>query len=142
MVAHWLLPNWKTINTFSKWEPWLEEFPDTKDLDDYKHAPSFWLEGYRTTTEAFPILQAIFEQLGPVLACLFIAMSMANERQSFRANKEQEEYNKKMQSEQWQHQQWLNQQWQNPQNQQWQSQQAQQAQQAQHVQQAPQAQHG
>lgn len=41
-----------------------------------------WLSGYRTTVEAFPVLQVVFEQIGPVVACAFIVLSMAAERRS------------------------------------------------------------
>lgn len=52
--------------------------------------PPYWLPGYRTTVEAFPVLQVLFEQIGPVVACAFIVLSMGPERRSRSAVRQHE----------------------------------------------------
>ncbi|KAJ6787542.1 hypothetical protein PWT90_02797 [Aphanocladium album] len=95
--ARWILHNWKIITNRQLWNNWLDYFPDTDQREDYVLMPDYWLPGYRTTVEAFPVLQVIFEQIGPVFACALVVLSMAAERQRFRAAKQQEAAAVKMQ---------------------------------------------
>ncbi|KAL2203575.1 hypothetical protein CC79DRAFT_1371626 [Sarocladium strictum] len=82
--AHWMLPNWAIITNLQLWDDWLAYFPDTDEAEDMVRMPSYWLDGYRTTVDGYPVLQVVFEQIGPVVACLFIVLSMAAERRSRR----------------------------------------------------------
>lgn len=88
--ARWILPNWRIITNPDLWEDWLGYFPDTNTLSEYVRMPSDWLPGYRTTLGAFPVLQALFEQIGPVVACVLVVLSMAAERRAARAARQQQ----------------------------------------------------
>ncbi|ATY66546.1 hypothetical protein A9K55_000680 [Cordyceps militaris] len=88
--ARWILPNWRIITNPELWEDWLSYFPDTNTLSEYVRMPSDWLPGYRTTLGAFPVLQALFEQIGPVVACVLVVLSMAAERRAARAAGQQQ----------------------------------------------------
>ncbi|XWW98687.1 hypothetical protein V2A60_006689 [Cordyceps javanica] len=88
--ARWILHNWRIITDTQLWDDWLAYFPDTDRSADFVPMPPYWLPGYRTTVEAFPVLQVIFEQIGPVLACVLIVLSMAAERQRARAVRQQQ----------------------------------------------------
>lgn len=96
-VANWILPNWRIITNVKLWNNWLSYFPDTNRMEDYVLMPPYWLPGYRSPVGAFPILQVIFEQIGPIMACGWIVLSMVAERRQFKMLKQQEAMNMKMQ---------------------------------------------
>ncbi|OAA59464.1 hypothetical protein ISF_06399 [Cordyceps fumosorosea ARSEF 2679] len=95
--ARWILHNWHVITDEQLWADWLAYFPDTNTMADWVRMPATWLPGYRTTVEAFPVLQVVLEQIGPVVACVLIVLSMAAERRRARELRHQQVGGMKMQ---------------------------------------------
>lgn len=69
VATHYVLWNWSIVSDFTRWLVWA----DTFEFDDnmiIQGGGGGFLEGYRTTVTGFPVVQAVFEPLGVVLACL------------------------------------------------------------------------
>lgn len=74
IVTHYVLHNWNIVADFRRWVTWIDEFTfDAEGVFILSGAEGF-LEGYRTTVQGFPIIQALFEPLGIVLACAAMVM--------------------------------------------------------------------
>lgn len=97
--AGWFLPNWRVITSARLWGEWLAYFPVTDRTNDFVAMPPYWLPGYRTTVEGFPVVQVLLEQIGPVAACACIVLSMAAERRSRRVVRQQQVPGMKMQGQ-------------------------------------------
>jgi hypothetical protein len=63
-----VLNNWNVVADENRWLDWIVLF----DYDDasytYSSPGDIFLEGYRSTVTGFPVVQALFEPLGIVLA--------------------------------------------------------------------------
>lgn len=69
--THFILHNWPVITDQSKWIAFIAQYPN---IDFLKKIiiPEGFLKGYRTTVNGFPVVQAVLEFLGVIIACTAI----------------------------------------------------------------------
>lgn len=69
--THFILHNWSVITDLGKWNAFIAQY---SNLDFLKKIiiPEGFLKGYRTTVNGFPVVQAVLEFLGVIIACTAI----------------------------------------------------------------------
>lgn len=69
-----MLHNWEVVNTLKQWQDWIETYPEGDLLDVFAtySPPKDFLKGYRLLVTGFPIVQAVIEQIGIVVACVLL----------------------------------------------------------------------
>ena len=79
VAAHYVLWNWDVMTTVAEWSRFLAEYPGVSDGSWNIVAPLGFLPSYRMTVDGFAVVQAVFEPLGPVLACAVVVKLLLDE---------------------------------------------------------------
>lgn len=73
VATHYVLWNWNVVSDFSRFINWSDTFTYEKTVygfDSIVGGGDGFVEGWRVAVDGFPIIQAVFEPLGIVLACV------------------------------------------------------------------------
>ncbi|KAF2871935.1 hypothetical protein BDV95DRAFT_570954 [Massariosphaeria phaeospora] len=84
IATHYVLWNWSIFNDFSRWVDWIDTYTYDENLIPITVGTGF-VEGYRTTVNGFPIVEALLQPLGIVLACAAMAHWWRIQRQTVRS---------------------------------------------------------
>ncbi|KAF2187522.1 hypothetical protein K469DRAFT_685985 [Zopfia rhizophila CBS 207.26] len=69
VATHFVLWNWKVVTDILRWFTWIDTYPTLGPTQRITALDGF-LVGYRMTVDGFPVVQAVLEPLGIVLACV------------------------------------------------------------------------
>lgn len=83
--AHYVLWNWSVVTSFSQWDSFVAGYEATSALFDYIAPPGF-LPAYRVTVDGFPVVRAVLEPFGIVLACAAIVVLVRAEARDRQAS--------------------------------------------------------
>ena len=66
--AHYVAWNWRVIRSLTQWASFIATYESTDVLQPIV-APDGFLPAYRVAVDGFPVVRAVLEPLGIVLAC-------------------------------------------------------------------------
>ncbi|KAK3370636.1 hypothetical protein B0H63DRAFT_487339, partial [Podospora didyma] len=72
--GYYLLWNWGIISSSSQWASFISEYPTPTDIFTSIVPPNGFLPAYRVAVGGFPVVRAVLEPFGVVLACAAITV--------------------------------------------------------------------